>query len=545
MHRCAAWLLVFAPVIPVMGLVHAQNTEALEISGVVMEPGFDGTPSLPVGGVEVTLSEFVLVDNLVTRAVTATVYTDPRGAYQFHPLHLGDYYIEVRKEGYSGVAPGTAEFIGASVKLDPAHPSTQMPFTITRRGGLTGRVIDEDGNPVPGLHLTVQPSGPTGMAKFLETAAVTAADGTFSVSNLLPGPHVVRISPRAGELEKLDLHFSSDDLKTIDRDLETAYWPGGTAVPSASIPVSPGASASAGDIKIREASYYRVYVSVPRVECAPGEMWAFLALDSGGEAMGVSSRGLPQIACANDFLVSNLRPGAYWFMLRKDEPDPGRWALASVDISNKNLDVALTMEPEAEINGRFIAADGATLPPLENIGVSTKPAIVGFAGGGASPVRPDAEGKFVLTNLKFPRHQILVSGLTRQYYIKEYHFNGEPSDGFVTVNPGAAQQLEIVIDDKPGAIAGTVTDGDKPAARSLVTLFSSSLQPAESFLSNQGTFQFIGVAPGQYRAVAVALLPGAPEDIDAMTRLAARAETITVERGSTQTVSLKLTGPSK
>jgi hypothetical protein len=88
--------------------------------------------------------------------------------------------------------------------------------------------------------------------------------------------------------------------------------------------------------------------------------------------------------CTQDFLVRNLSPGSYWFMLREDwfmqdEPDPGRWALASVDISTKNLDLALTLQPEAEIAGRFIAADGATLPPLENIVVSTVPVVVGFA----------------------------------------------------------------------------------------------------------------------------------------------------------------------
>jgi hypothetical protein len=532
MHRIATLLLMFALC---LGVVHAQSSDTLEIRGTVFELGSDGAPSLPVAGVEVTLNEFVLVDNLMTRSVSATAYTDPQGAYQFHPQHLGDYYVEVKKDGYSGVAPGTAEFTGASAKLDQAHPALQLSFTLTRRGALTGRVIDEDGQPVPDLKVTVQPLGQT---PFLATA-VTAADGTFTASNLLPGPRVVRISSSAGELEKIEPHFSAGDLKTVDQDFETTYWPGGSAEPAASIPVSPGATAGVGTIRVRKTPYYRVHVSVPRVECAPGERWTFSTVDSKGEALGILPRGPRAIPCTSDFLVSNLRPGSYSFMLRKDEPAPGQWALASVNISNKNIEVALTLEPDAQITGRFIPAEGAALPPLNKISVS--------AAGGTPPVFADAEGKFILRNLKFPGHRIFVMGLTSQYYVKEIRFNGMPSfDGFVTLSSGAANQAEIVIDDKPGVVAGTVTDGDEPADGAMVSLFAQDPSQAKfgARTDSQGRFRFAGLVPGEYRAVAVPFAATRPENEEAVSQLAARAESIKVERGGATNVDLKLTDPS-
>ncbi len=67
------------------------------------------------------------------------------------------------------------------------------------------------------------------------------------------------------------------------------------------------------------------------------------------------------------------------------------------------------------------------------------------------------------------------------------------------------------------------------------------------FADPQGRFQFSGVVPGEYRAVAGPLLSTRPEDIDAVTQLTALAETIAetikVERGGTSTVSLSLTAP--
>lgn len=240
--------------------------------------------------------------------------------------------------------------------------------------------------------------------------------------------------------------------------------------------------------------------------------------------------------------MSKLSPGSYWFELREIEPEPDRWALASVDISNKNLDVALTLEPEAQVIGRFVAADGATLPPFDTLRVTTNVEGVGNSSGG-SLADVDSEGKFTL-QLKFPRHQIRVVGLTKQYYVKEYRFNGAPSDGFVTLSPGVGT-LEIVIDDKPGTITGTVTDGDKPADRAVVLLFTASNQVAAGLPTGAGgIFQFTGLVPGEYRALAAPIAARVQYDIpDAIAELAVRAAAIRIERGGTTTVSIKLTDP--
>jgi hypothetical protein len=526
MLRTGTLILVFAAI---SGLMQAQAIGPLEIGGIVIESG--GAATLPVSGAQVTLSAPGVP------GVIATTYTDSTGAFAFQPPRPGDYIVDFKKDGYfPQLAPDL------QVTVSPGHSATRLSFYFTRRGQITGRVIDEDGQPVADLGVTELRWPDSGTTP---TTVITGEDGTFTATDLTPGNYVVRVSSRAGFLEKVVPQYSDDDLKTVDEDLETSYWPGGFPEPSATVQVRGGASADAGTIKVRKAPYYRAHVSAAPVECTPGEMWTLSILESSSTPLGDSHRFSSEVPCAKDFLIRNLRPGSYWFMIRKDEPDPGRWALASADILTKNLEVALNMEPEAEIIGRVIAADGATLPPLDSIGISTKPATVGFAGG-ASLATPDAEGKFVLTGLKFPRHQIVVTGLTRQYYVKEIRFNGAPSDGFVTLGPGSAQ-LEIVIDDKPGAIAGTVTDGDQPATQALVMLFKPSLQPAQfpTFTDKEGRFQFTGLVPGEYRALAVPLRASRPEDLDAATRLAARAETITVERGATRNIDLHLTDPSR
>jgi hypothetical protein len=134
--------------------------------------------------------------------------------------------------------------------------------------------------------------------------------------------------------------------------------------------------------------------------------------------------------------------------------------------------------------------------------------------------------------------------------------NGASSPaGEVLLSPGA-NQLEIVIDDKPGTISGTVADGDKPTAQAEVKLYPRVLPPTglprEIAGSNvrtdkDGRFQIKGLTPGEYRIVAwqppPTPRPGGYGDI--LPKLAASAQAIAVERGGTTNIDLKVTDPSR
>ncbi len=108
-----------------------------------------------------------------------------------------------------------------------------------------------------------------------------------------------------------------------------------------------------------------------------------------------------------------------------------------------------------------------------------------------------------------------------------------------------------MIDDKPGVISGTVTDGDKPAAEAEVRLYpkvpplgvSTATNPGSSVRADkQGKFQINGLAPGEYGIAAwqspTVRRPTGYGDI--LPQLAAQAQSITVERGGTVVVTVPL-----
>lgn len=529
-----------------MGCVRAQSGDALEIRGFVIETGL----VFGVAGAQVTLFEFGADPPHATeRTAIAAVSTDSNGAFQFHPAHFGTYYVEVKKEGYfaksfSGPTVAPAGSTGDILTLDRDHRSREFRFSLMRMGEIRGRVIDEEGKPLAGARVVVHAVSADWL---VSVRVVSGKDGDFVAEKLTPGEYLVRILPQHAGLPEIVPQFSDSDVEVVDRDLEASEWPGGSEERNA-IPLSvrSGATLSVGTIIARIVPYYRVRVSTLSGDCAPGENWDFAALP----ASTPTGFALPmKVPCGKDFLIRNLRPGSYQFSLSNGQKaGKYEWALASVDVTKANFKIDLTMSPGMDMRGQMLAAEGSALPPPGKIAILLRPGPAVALGGSA---KPNPAGSFLLQGLDGTRRRVHVEGLGSQYYVKEIRYGGVVArDGFITPAPGAI--LEIVVDDKPATLTGTVTGVDKPGGRAVVMAVEWPVVRDQDgtfpFLSSeatgeqQGRFR-IGLAPGEYRVLA--LPPGgiARFNMDTFIRLQDSAETVKLDRGGLQDVSLKLAEP--
>ena len=113
------------------------------------------------------------------------------------------------------------------------------------------------------------------------------------------------------------------------------------------------------------------------------------------------------------------------------------------------------------------------------------------------------------------------------------------------------QHLDIGISDKPASITGIVRDHDNPASRPFVDLVRSPFTVTEvpyQLETQTGdakdTFRFTGLAPGEYRLLAIP--PGdryrleEPAILDGLLR---NAKTVTLEQRGYQNISLDLQTP--
>lgn len=531
-----------------IAFVRAQSSDALEIRGLITEPG--SGVDIGVAGAQVTLFEFGAEPAHATeRTAVTTTATDAIGAFQFHPAHFGTYYVEVKKDGYlaksfGGPTLAPADGTGDILILDRNHHSQQFHFSLMRLGELRGRVVDEEGKPLAGVRLlahAVSSDWPS------VGAAVTDKDGNFVAEKLTPGNYLVRIVPQYAGVVTILSQFSEDDLNVVDQDLEASEWPGGFDERSGSpMTVGSGAGLNVGLIIARTVPYYRARVSVRSGDCAASEQWDFFAIP----ASGVSGFALPQKApCGKDFLVRNLKPGSYWFALSNGQKrEKYEWAFAPIEVARKNLEIALTMSPGVEIRGQVLAAESAQLPPREPV-ISVKPVIGANFGVTATP---DTSGKFSVKNLEGGLHRVSVQGLSGKYYVKEIRYDGHVlEDGSIT--PSSGSLLEIVIDDKAATLTGTVAGLDKPGSRAVIitakwpplrdqngTFLITSGDVTED---RQGRFQIGGLAPGEYRVVALSPGGGAWQNMNLVMRLLSVGQAVTLDRGGLQEVSIKLTEP--
>ncbi|MEP7352883.1 MAG: carboxypeptidase-like regulatory domain-containing protein [Acidobacteriota bacterium] len=551
-------ILILSALVLISATAQVSNGDVpmagLEIRGSVVEPGTNGGLT-PVAGVEIKLTGFRLVEMMVTPTVIAPVVTDNQGTFLFHPLNLGRYIVDANKAGYrsaayTGGGSGSTEYVDLTSEV----LRQSVRFQITRLGSLTGRVLDEDNNPLAGLKLDLRGSA-TGYLSIYQ--ATTDPKGDFTVPELTPNKYLVRIAPQSGG-PALVPTFTQADLKIIDQDMDTAYWPGGPGVSPTPIVVQPGGVTDVGTIRASKVAYYRAHVQVRADRCEDKEEWTVTAFPTDIPNLGATSEIVPRFlvrcedAKKSGFLIRNLRPGSYRFTITGGTRDVvNSWALEQVEIKRENVEVSMAMTASSDVVGRVVAAEGAMLPDLKTL----------MIGAGSVSVPVDAKGQFKIT---VPWQQELIrvfftAAAGSNLYVQQVRQNGQPAVDGVLKLAGAPTQVEIVIDDKGGTVAGTILDGDKPTDKAQVVMVKWPLAPA---MSNGGvagryqpifngerpgeTFQITGLAPGEYRIMALPRegLSNISEP-GILERAAAKGQKVVVDRGGAQNISVKMIDYSK
>lgn len=512
--------------LPGLWLCFAAFAQTAEVRGTVTEQG----SNTPVSGAEVALREFgPNADNLIVDKVVVSTITGPDGTFVLRPGHFGSFNVEAKQQGFIGT-------LRSQAPLTAAAPTRSVLLTLARSGTITGRVIDEQGNPAANLRVMVERSL-AGLGEVvyapgsLEIPSVTNAEGIFTAPGLTPGAYRVHLLPKpASDLDALTA-FTEAAFKIVDQDIEPSYWPGGFPDPNMMLPITlaGGAIANAGTIMVRRVPYFRVRVTLNR-DCDPNERWTV-------RMRPVGSRGpsMDRYAeCHKDSLLTGVPPGAYELAVWTGR-SVDRWAITPVIVTKENTTAAITFTESPSLSGHVKAADSADLAKLGQVNIVVRSAEQLPSSNGFTS--PDETGNFKFDRVPWRSQWLSVEPAQPDTYVKEIRYSGLPlhSPKFDAI-PGAS--LDIVVDSQAAQL--TVTGGLVLLVSASLTELPSGLLPLPPFVMRGGPEPINNIPPGDYKLIAMpSPFDTSLSDPSALAQRFARAERITFGKGEHKTIDVK------
>lgn len=527
-------------------------------TGVIRGRVTDADTGAPIRRAMVQLSQRAM------RGEPRGATTDDQGRFEFRDLAAGEFMVLARKPGYASLGFGQrrANEAPRPLTLGAAEVFDRCDIALERGGVITGRVLDEIGEPVLEASVRVlRRAWFRGRRRLMAAGVGTTNDlGTFRVFGLPPGDYLVQASTR----------FNSWGFGRDERPVDYAptYYPGTPDVSSAQpVAVTP-AQESVADLTlatVRLTTIAGQALSSTGKPLTGGRVVAMPQPD-GDEPFGFEQPRSAMVKADGTFEVTGLAPGTYQLSASASDGffggDPDReFALQTVSVGGEPVrGLTLALAPGGVARGRvvFQGTPPADLGGFRLMARPTDDERRPMMGGGRPPAL-GADGSFELTGLV--GRQVITwinsgAGPLQGWGVKAVLVGGrDVQDSGIDFAPGrAVSGIEVVMSREFASISGTVTDDrGQPVKDYGVIAFSDdrekwflpSMRWLKSARANQdGLFRMETLAAGRFLLVAVEGVDasdlGDPEHIE---KLRAFATEVTLADTEKKTVTLTLARP--
>jgi len=473
--------------------------------------------------------------------------TDSDGKYSMKDVEPGRYRLMVQRAGYARQEYGArgANRQGTTLTLDKGQNLDDLNFRLTPGGVISGRILDDEGEPVVWAQVQVLRYSYLQGSKQLTpfNGATTDDRGMFRMHSLAPGKYLISATFR-GDMNMWGVDRTPGNR--ADEGFAATYYPG-TSDPAtaASVEVAAGGEIQNLDIRLIKTVTARVkgrIIGGNPAQFGPRTMISMFPRNSPMYGMPFS-RGGPVDAKGN-FELRGVSSGSY--IVRAEQFDDGTRLVgtANVDVSSGNIEgVTLTLSAGTALNGSLKIAEGQG--DLTRTTVYLRPKDSPMFGGGGGRVKDD--GTFSLLNTYAGTYEVSVMGLPDDLYVKSIRYGQEDVLGKpLVLQQSVAGALEITVRSGAGKLTGVViNDKKEPVRGATVVLEPLSSDRKDLFkmmtTDQNGAYSLAGITPGDYRVYGFEdIETGAHQDRDYLKdfeRLADKA-TLAVRESKTLQVTL-------
>jgi hypothetical protein len=515
--------------------------------------------------------------------------TDAEGRFEFRELPAGRFTLQASKSGYVSVQYGqTRPFeSGKPIELADKQILDGANISMPRGGVISGRIVDEFGDPLPDVSVTAMRQSWSNGRRRLTPAAGRIGQtndlGQYRIYGLPPGDYYISATLRGGGLEMamMDMEVMMVAGASVSGPAASAprsgyaatYYPGTTTASEAQrITLAPGQEASSADFPLAAVRLARVTGIVIGSDGKPLEGVAISASPASRDVGLMMAPSSARSQKDGSFTLNSVPPGDYTLQARTvqvitspagdnmmvfrsgmigggGESEFGSMPLtvAGEDISN----VLLTTTKGGTAQGQ-VTFDGARPPTATSIRVTSMAADAdGSMPSAFGSVKED--GSFELKGVAGTR-LIRIAGAPPGWILKSVKLHGNDiTDTGTEFKAGEVTSgLEIELTNRSTAVTGGVTGRDGTLLKDYtVVIFSDAPEswrfPMTRWVTGtrpdqDGRFKVQNLPPGNYIAVAVDYIPqgewGDPEQLD---RLRPKGQRFVLAEGATHTLELKLT----
>jgi hypothetical protein len=474
--------------------------------------------------------------------------TDTEGRYEFKEVRAGRYTINANKGSYVGVSYGQARPTDPSRPLQILDNQTveKLDFALPRGGVITGRIVDEFGEPMSDVQIAPQQfQTAQGQRRLVPSGRQTTTDdvGEFRLFGIPPGQYYLTATWRS-------TNPMSDD--------KTAYAPmyfPGTDNPAQAQRITLAVGQQVSDIVMALKPMRATRVSGTATTSDGRPMaGSIMVMSTGGFGFNMSGSG--PIRPDGTFSINGIAPGEY--TLRAQSFGPGgmadsETALVKITATGEDIiDLQIVGAKPSAASGRIVvdAAAGAALPQgLMIMPAPLEPGAVQI--GGVGPARMADDGSFVLRSAP-GRMRINVMGGTGVWMVRAVRLNGtDITDAGVEFKLNEnISGLEVELTNKLTTISGLVTNArGEPVKEYAAIAFAQDKEKWKIFGRYQGIgrpdqdgrFKISGLPPSDYFVIALDKVdPGQLTDPELLDAIRIRAIAVTIREGETRTVDLKI-----
>ena len=520
-----------------------------------------------------------------------TAFTDAQGRYEFRDLPAGRFTLSVSKSGFVTMQYGQLRPYesGKQIDLAEAQVMEKADVSLPRGSAVSGRILDEFGEPVSDASVSVMRLQYVGGKRRLAPTgrpSTTNDLGYFRVFGLPPGDYFLSATVRTLDSMIMDMLGSASaggpSGSNSNSGYAATYYPG-TQNPGEAQRLSLTLAQEVQiDLQMQPVRLAKISGTASSSDGKPMSGAMVMLIPTMKDAIGMMPGGTSRTDKDGNFTLSNVAPGEYSVQVQSlvalmsvasdvmsmmsggeaketpaaSKPMEREFAVANVTVAGEDIaGLVIAGTRGAKATGRVVFEGGEKPEAVASLRMIAVPTDLDNMGANASAfgmASVKETGAFEIDGLVGGRLFQFMNP-PKGWFIKRITHEGEDiTDRGREFKPG--EQLdgfEIVMTRRAQRLTGRVsTDSGEPAKEYTVVAFAedeskwglaSSRWVASARPDQDGRFEFTQLPAGKFLAVAVDYVAqGEWNDPEWLARAAKNATKVTIEEGASATLDLKL-----